>query len=100
MVAKKSDFKVDMPFLPMYNLGMQKRSSKKKMDINQLAAYITDEATGEQILNKAVSEGKNPAAVLLGRLGGLKGGKARAKKLSSKQRSKIAKKAANARWQK
>ena len=41
---------------------------------------------------------KNPAAVALGRLGGLKGGKARAKKLSAKRRHDIAKKAAAARW--
>ena len=44
--------------------------------------------------------GKNPAAVALGRLGGLKGGPARAKKLSKKKRSEIAKKAAQARWDK
>ena len=43
---------------------------------------------------------KNPAAVALGRLGGLKGGKARAKALSPQQRSEIAKKAAKARWSK
>lgn len=43
---------------------------------------------------------KNPAAVALGRLGGLKGGKARADKLSPKKRSEIAKKAAEARWNK
>lgn len=83
----------------MYNRGMPKRSSKKKVDINQLAKYITDEATGEEILNKAISEGKNPAAVLLGRLGGLKGGKARAAKLSAEQRKQIAQKAAQKRWQ-
>jgi hypothetical protein len=41
---------------------------------------------------------KNPAAVALGRLGGLKGGKARAEKLSARKRSEIAKKAAQARW--
>lgn len=82
----------------MYTISMPKRSSKKKLDTSQLAAYITEQATGE-LLNKAVDEGKNPAAVLLGRLGGLKGGKARAKKLSSAERKKIAKKAANARWQ-
>lgn len=41
---------------------------------------------------------KNPAAVTLGRLGGLKGGKARAEKLSAKKRSQIARKAAKARW--
>lgn len=43
-------------------------------------------------------EGKNPAAVALGRLGGLKGGAARARSLSAKKRSEIAKKAARARW--
>ena len=42
--------------------------------------------------------GKNPAAVELGRLGGLKGGKARAAKLTSEERSRIARKAAEARW--
>jgi len=41
---------------------------------------------------------KNPAAVALGRLGGLKGGKARAAKLSAKERKEIARKAAQARW--
>lgn len=46
---------------------------------------------------KTVKE-KNPAAVALGRLGGLKGGKARAQKLSAKQRSEIARKAVLARW--
>ncbi len=45
-------------------------------------------------------KGKNPAAVALGRLGGLKGGKARAAKLSAKKRSEIAKKAAKTRWDK
>jgi hypothetical protein len=43
-------------------------------------------------------EGKNPAAVALGRLGGLKGGPARAEKLTAEQRSEIARKAARARW--
>lgn len=45
-----------------------------------------------------VAQEKNPAAVALGRLGGLKGGKARAEKLSAKKRQEIAKKAAQARW--
>jgi hypothetical protein len=44
------------------------------------------------------NESKNPAAVALGRLGGLKGGKARAEKLSAEQRKEIAKKAALIRW--
>jgi hypothetical protein len=68
---------------------MPKRSSKPEQDINQLAASIVQSAT---------TSGKNPAAVLLGRLGGLKGGKARAKKLSAKKRKEIARKAARARW--
>ena len=57
-----------------------------------MAAAIVAEATEDQ------EPKKNPAAVALGRLGGLKGGKARAKKLSKNRRSEIAKKAAQARW--
>ena len=78
---------------------MPKRSSIK--DVNQLARKITDLATGNPIVEKpAVDPDKNPAAVALGRLGGLKGGKARAEKLSFKKRQAIAKKAAKARWSK
>jgi len=83
---------------------MPKRSSKKKRprDPNQLAKSIVDEAVGDvpEEEEAPVDEGKNPAAVALGRLGGLKGGKARAAKLTKKQRSEIAKKAARARWEK
>jgi len=76
---------------------MPKRSSIK--DVNQLAKRIADQATGNPIVEKpAVDPDKNPAAVALGRLGGLKGGKARAEKLSAKKRKAIAKKAAKARW--
>lgn len=79
-------------------MGMPKRSSKK-VDVNRLAKSIFDQATtDEELQQKALQEGKNPAAVLLGRLGGLKGGKARAKSLSAEQRKEIAKKAAEARW--
>ncbi|MCJ7777725.1 MAG: hypothetical protein MUP16_05365 [Sedimentisphaerales bacterium] len=78
---------------------MPKRSSKSKADINLLAKSIVDDSTAEKLLDKAVEEGKNPAAVLLGRLGGLKGGKARAVKLSVERRSEIAKKAAQIRWE-
>ncbi len=74
--------------------------SRKKSDINLLAKSIVDDTTAEKLLDKAVEDGKNPAAVLLGRLGGLKGGKARAASLSAKKRSEIAKKAAQTRWQK
>ncbi len=76
---------------------MPKRSSKKSRDTNVLASKIVEEATGEAT-PKPEDSTKNPAAVALGRLGGLKGGKARASKLSPEQRSEIAKKAAQARW--
>jgi len=48
--------------------------------------------------NETAPPEKNPAAVALGRLGGAKGGPARAKALSAKKRSEIAKKAAEKRW--
>lgn len=83
----------------MLSWAMPDQSSKPRKkrpeDVNQLAASIVAEATSEP-----ESDGKNPAAVALGRLGGLKGGKARAKKLSKKRRSEIAKKAAETRWKK
>jgi hypothetical protein len=74
---------------------MRKRSSKT--DINQLAASIVSEATGEAQDDKTQPV-KNPAAVALGRLGGQKGGKARAAKLTPERRREIAQKAAAARW--
>lgn len=78
---------------------MPQRSSKKKpRDLNRLAAAITAEAIGEA--PEDPPSDKNPHAVALGRLGGQKGGPARAKTLSPKQRSEIARKAARARWAK
>jgi len=74
---------------------MKKR--KHPADINKLAASIVDLATNDQ---QEESSEKNPHAVALGRLGGQKGGKARAEKLTKEQRSEIAKKAAKARWSK
>jgi hypothetical protein len=76
---------------------MPNRSSKRPRDPNQLAKLIADIATGEAELPKT-DEGKNPAAVALGRKGGLKGGKERAKRLSAKQLSEIGKAGAKARW--
>jgi hypothetical protein len=73
---------------------MPKRS-RKPVDLNRLAASIVGDATDEE---RDPYEGKNPAAVELGRLGGKKGGEARAAKLSPEERSEIAKKAAAARW--
>lgn len=82
---------------------MPKRSSKKRpRDVNQLAKAIVDEATGQapEPDETPAEEGKDPAAVSLGRRGGLKGGRARAESLSSEERSRIARKAATSRWQK
>lgn len=79
-----------------YSLGMPKRSSIDK-----------DEDTLANLLNSKIAAGENEPlpenirhllAVALGRRGGLKGGKARAEKLSAQERSEIAKKAAQARW--
>ncbi len=81
---------------------MPKRSSKKpSKDVNVLAASIVEQATGEETPVPSESPDKpqkNPAAVELGRLGGKKGGPARAKKLTPEQRSEIARKAAQKRW--
>ena len=76
---------------------MPKRSSKKSKDTNVLASQIVEEATGEP-KPKPEDANKNPAAVALGRLGGLKGGKARSSSLTPEQRKEIAKKAAQTRW--
>jgi hypothetical protein len=70
---------------------------KRPRDVNQRAKSIVDLATGETEEEK---DPRNPAAVALGRLGGNKGGKARAEKLSPARRSEIAKKAADKRWRK
>lgn len=75
---------------------MPKRSSKGR-DLNSIAFNVVSRATGEAPPKEPE---KNPAAVALGRLGGLKGGKARAEALSKKKRSAIAKAAAEARWAK
>jgi hypothetical protein len=75
------------------------RSSKKQpADLNQIAALIAAKATEAVPTIPQTPEGKNAAAVALGRLGGLKGGKARAKTLSASRRKEIAQKAAQARW--
>lgn len=75
---------------------MPKRSSSKKKDLNELAKFIVEKATDPQPEPEKTPE--QQAAALLGRKGGLKGGKARAEKLSAKKRSDIAKKAAKVRW--
>jgi hypothetical protein len=77
---------------------MPNRSRKAFFDVNKIALGIVQKATGRPTPAKEVVHEKNPAAVALGRLGGLKGGKARAEALSAKRRAEIAKKAAQARW--
>lgn len=78
---------------------MPKRTSKnrptKKMDVNQIAAHVVEITSGQPM-----RQIKNEAAVALGRLGGLRGGKARAEKLDSERRRQIASAAARARWDK
>lgn len=74
----------------------------KNLDMNQLAKRILDEATGDEPKTEAPAEQpkKNSAAVKLGKLGGKKGGAARAAVLTPEQRSEIAKRAAQGRWKK
>ena len=76
---------------------MPDRSRKRPRDVNELAKQIVEEGTGEAE-KLAPDKGKNPAAVELGRRGGLKGGPARAAKLTPEQRSASARMAAKARW--
>lgn len=87
--------------------AMPKRSSTRRppADVNEAAARVVRIATGEDPATPAAEldhppapPEKNPAAVALGRLGGKKGGVARAAVLSPEQRQEIAQKAARARW--
>jgi len=79
---------------------MTDKPLKRPRDPALLAKLMIDIASGEVEDRDPTPEeqGKDPAAVALGRKGGLKGGAARAAALTPKQRSKIAKKAASARW--
>ena len=76
------------------------KSPKRPRDLNQWAKRMVDIATGEVSEREPTPEeqGKDPAAVALGRKGGLKGGKARAESLNAASRREIAEKAAKARW--
>lgn len=73
------------------------KSPRRSRDPDQLAKLIMDIASGQVELPRT-GDGKNPAAVALGRKGGLKGGRARAEKLSPRARSEIARIAAASRW--
>jgi hypothetical protein len=78
---------------------MPDRSRSRSRDVNEIARQIVDEVAGEREPFDP-DAGKDPAAVALGRKGGLKGGKARAEKLTTEERSESARKAAVARWRK
>ena len=69
-----------------------------KLKAARIADLVTGNPINEDISPLTASKEKNPAAVALGKLGGLKGGKARALKLSAKKRSQIARNAALKRW--
>ena len=87
-----------------HNRIMPTRSSKPKdHDFATLARNVVEQAIGERLDGSPLPDphqGKNPAAVALGKLGGAKGGAARAKSLSPEQRADIARVAAQARWKK
>lgn len=79
------------------------RKKKREHDFAVTAFRVVQEATGQtetgpQETEPESADGKNPHAVALGRLGGLKGGKARATKLTSERRKEIAQRAARTRW--
>ena len=88
--------------MPYTESVMPERSRKARKDMNTLAKSIVDQVTGggEPEIIRLDEPVKNLSAVELGRLGGLKGGKARADKLTPKRRKQIAAKAAKARWAK
>ncbi len=76
---------------------MPDRSRKRPRDPNELGKLVVDLVTGA-VEESDSDAGKDPAAVELGRRGGLKGGKARAAKMTADQRSEAARRAARARW--
>jgi hypothetical protein len=75
---------------------MAETRKKRPRDPIQLAKLVGDIATGQ--VEDREEDNRNPAAVALGKLGGAKGGKARAEKLSPERRKEIAQKAAIKRW--
>ena len=79
---------------------MPNRSRNRPRDVNQLAHLIGEIATRQVAPDPEPEDTRDPAAVALGRKGGLKGGKARAAKLTPEQRAESARKAAAARWAK
>jgi hypothetical protein len=81
-------------------VGMSKTRPPRPRDMNQLAKRIVDLSVGEDTEEQPIEREKNPHAVALGRLGGQRGGKARAERMTPAQRSEIARTAARSRWNK
>ena len=79
---------------------MSKGRPARPRDMNQLAKRIVDLSVGEATEEEPAQREKNPHAVALGRLGGQRGGKARAEQLSREKRVEIARIAAQSRWKK
>lgn len=83
---------------------MKIKSKGTKLDFTATAASVVSRAIGEDLFDGSPlvdpDAGKDPKAIERGRAGGLKGGKARAEKLSAKRKSQIAKNAAKSRWKK
>ena len=79
-------------------LGMSNTRPPRPRDMNQLAKRIVDLSVGEETEEQPIEREKNPHAVALGRLGGQRGGKARAERLTPAKRSEIARAAAASRW--
>lgn len=80
------------------NIDMPKRSRKRLPDPAELAFAVVQSLDPPEQPAAPPDDGKDPAAVALGRKGGLKGGKARAKAMTKAERVASAKKAAAARW--
>jgi hypothetical protein len=80
--------------------AMSKTRPPRPRDMNQLAKRIVDLSVGEETEEQPIEREKNPHAVALGRLGGQRGGKARAERLAPAKRSEIARAAAKSRWDK
>ena len=76
------------------------KTPSRPRDMNQLAKRIVDLSVGEETEEQPIEREKNPHAVALGRLGGQRGGKVRAERLSAAKRSEIARAAARSRWNK
>ena len=76
---------------------MAKRPGKRPRDVNALARQLVGEAVGE-VPRYDPDEGKDASHVARGRLGGLKGGRARAAKMTPEERTEAARRAARARW--